>query len=237
MKRDGEPTGKLDSKGQWDLIIELPQDLGNRLSEGTNKTLCVPGSRRKRLTQTCLWVLGVSGGGLSPQWPDLGQGYWLQKSWEFMAYWYKCFWKRFHCWHLPPQETLRHSKAGLSQSLWRPGFPVLHYFCPLSQWCHPTISSSVIPFSSCPQSSPASESFPVSQLFASSCQSIGASASALALPMNIQCWFPLGLTGLISLLPKGLSRIVSSVPGQRWIQVFPKQGTISRIKKLRSPRV
>ena len=72
--------------------------------------------------------------------------------------------------------------------------------CPLSQWCHPAISSSVIPFSSCPQSLPASESFPMSQLFASGGQSIGASASASVLPKNIQGWFPLGWTGLISLL-------------------------------------
>ena len=72
--------------------------------------------------------------------------------------------------------------------------------CPLSQWCHPTISSFVSPFSSCPQSFPASGSFPMSQLFASSGQNIRASASASLLPMNIQGWFPLGLTGLISLL-------------------------------------
>ena len=65
--------------------------------------------------------------------------------------------------------------------------------CPLSQWCHPTILSSVVPFSSCLQSFPASQSFPVSQFFASGCQSIGASASASVLPVNIQDWFPLGL--------------------------------------------
>ena len=70
--------------------------------------------------------------------------------------------------------------------------------CPLSQWCHPTISSSVIPFSSCLKSSPASGSLPMSQHFASGGQSIGASASASVLPMNIQDWFPLVLTGLIS---------------------------------------
>ena len=68
--------------------------------------------------------------------------------------------------------------------------------CPLSWWCHPTISSSVIPFSSCLQSFPASGSFPVSQSFASGGQSIGVSASASVLPMNIQDSFPLGLTGL-----------------------------------------
>ena len=87
------------------------------------------------------------------------------------------------------------------------GFPVLHYplefaqiSCPLSCWCHPTISSFVVPFS-CPQSFPAAGSFPTSWLFASGGQSIGASASASVLPMNIQGWFPLGLTGLISLCP------------------------------------
>ena len=79
--------------------------------------------------------------------------------------------------------------------------------CPLSRWCHPTISSSVIPFSSCLQSFPASGSFPMSRLFASGGQSIGVSASASVLPMNIQDWFPLGLTGWISLQSKGLSRV------------------------------
>ena len=82
--------------------------------------------------------------------------------------------------------------------------------CPLSKWCHPTVSSSVTPFSSCLQPFPASWSFPMSQLFASGGQSVGASASASILPMNIQGWFPLGLTGLISLLSKGLSRVFSS---------------------------
>ena len=75
--------------------------------------------------------------------------------------------------------------------------------CPLSQWCHPTISSSVVPFSSCPQSFPASGSFAVSQLFASGDQRIGTSASASVLPLNLQGWFPLGWTGWISLQPKG----------------------------------
>ena len=81
---------------------------------------------------------------------------------------------------------------------------VYSYSCPLSQWCHPTISSSVVPFSSCPQSLPASESFPGSRLFTSGGQSIGASASASVLPMKIQGLFPFGMTGLISLPSKGL---------------------------------
>ena len=83
--------------------------------------------------------------------------------------------------------------------------------CPLSRWCHPFISSSVAPFSSCPQSFPASGSFLMNRLFVSGGQSIGASASASVLPMKIQDWFPLGLTSLISLLSKGLSRVFSSL--------------------------
>ena len=83
-------------------------------------------------------------------------------------------------------------------------FGVCSNSCPLSKWCYPTISYSVAPFSSCPQSFPASGSFPVSWLFASGGQSIRTSASASILLVNIQGWFPLGLTGLISLLSKGL---------------------------------
>ena len=82
--------------------------------------------------------------------------------------------------------------------------------CPLSLWWHPTISSSVVPFSSCLQSFPASRPFPRSQFFASGGQRMRASASASVLPMNIQSWFPLGLPGLISLQSKGLSRVFSS---------------------------
>ena len=87
--------------------------------------------------------------------------------------------------------------------------------CPLSQWCHPIISSSVIPFSSCPQSLPASESFPMSQLFTWGGQIIRASASASILLMNIQDWFCLRLTGLISLQSKGLSRVFSNITVQK----------------------
>ena len=85
--------------------------------------------------------------------------------------------------------------------------------CPSSRWCHPTISSSVVPFSSCLQSFPASVFFffPMSQFFASGSQIIGASVSASALPMNIQDWFPLGWTGWISLQSKGLSRVFSNI--------------------------
>ena len=87
--------------------------------------------------------------------------------------------------------------------------------CPLSRWCHPTISSSVIPFSSCLQSFPASGSFPMSQFFTSGGQSIGVSSSASVLPMNTQDWFPLGWTGWISLQSKRLSRIFSNMTAQK----------------------
>ena len=82
--------------------------------------------------------------------------------------------------------------------------------CPLSRWCYPTMSSSVVPFSFCPQSFPESGSFQMSQLFTLGGWSIGASASASVLPMNIQGWLPLVLTGLVSFLSKGLSRVFSS---------------------------
>ena len=87
--------------------------------------------------------------------------------------------------------------------------------CPLNQWCHPTILSSVIPFSSCLQSFPASGSFPMNRFFASGGQSIGTSVSESVLPMNIQDGFPLGWTGLISLLFKGLSRVYTSTTVQK----------------------
>ena len=97
--------------------------------------------------------------------------------------------------------------------------------CLLSRWCHPTISSSVIPFSSCLQSFPASASFPMSKLFASGGQSTGVSASTSVLPMNIQDWFPLGWTGLISLLSKELSRVSSNTTVQRH-QFFSSQPSL-----------
>ena len=118
------------------------------------------------------------------------------------------------------------SHSVVSNSLWphelqhaRPPFPsptpkVHPNPCPLSQWCYQTISSSLVPFSSCLQSFPTSRSFPMSQFFASGGQSIGVWASTSVLPMNIQSWFPLGLTGWISLLSKGLSRVFSNTTVQ-----------------------
>ena len=113
-----------------------------------------------------------------------------------------------------------------------PGFLVLHYLprvlsnsYPLSLWCHPIISSTIAPFSSCCQSFPASGSFSLSQIFASDGQSIGTSTSASVLPMKSQDWFPLGLTGLISLQFKGLSRVSSSTSVQKH-QFFDTQPSL-----------
>ena len=97
------------------------------------------------------------------------------------------------------------------------------------EWYHSTISSPVVPFSSCLQSFLASGSFPMSQLFVSGSQSIGVSASASVLPVNIQGWFPLGLTGLISLLSKGLSRVFSNTTVQKhqFLSTQPSLGSNS----------
>ena len=125
------------------------------------------------------------------------------------------------------QTSVQFSRSVMSDSLWphglqhaRPPCPsptprACSNPCPLSQWCHPTISSSVIPFSSCPQSFPASGSSQMSQLFVSDGQSIGVSASASVLPMNTQDWSPLGWTGWISLQSKGLSRVISNTTVQK----------------------
>ena len=129
--------------------------------------------------------------------------------------------------HLPAVQRFRFSYSSVAHSrptLWTHGLQHAKLPCPspapgiypnsfpLSQWCHSTITSSVVPFSSCLQSFPASEAFPVSQFFTSGGQSIGVSASTSVLPMNIQDWFPLGWTGLIALLSKGLSTESSPTP-------------------------
>ena len=128
---------------------------------------------------------------------------------------------------LTPFSSVQFSCSTVSNSLWPHGLQhdripcpsptpgVYSNSCPLSQWCHPTISSSVVPFSSCPQSFPASGSFQMSQFFTSGGQSVGVSASASVLPMNIQDWFPLGWTSSVSLLSKGLSRIFSDTTVQK----------------------
>ena len=130
--------------------------------------------------------------------------------------------------------SVQFSHSVVSDSLWpqglqhaRPPCPsptpwVYSNSCPLSQWCHPTISSSVIPFSSRLQTFPASWSFQTSQFIPWGGQSIGASASASVLPMNIQDWFPLGWTGSISLQSKGLSRVFSNTTLQKH-QFFDSQ--------------
>ena len=136
-------------------------------------------------------------------------------------------------WNSPPS-AVHFSHLVMSNSLWSHGLQharlpcpsstpaVYSNSCPLRRWCHPTNSSSVIPLSSHLKSCPASGSFPVSQLFRSGGQSIGVSASASVLPMNIQDWFPLGLTALISLQSKGLLRVFSSTIVQKY-QFFGAQ--------------
>ena len=125
------------------------------------------------------------------------------------------------------RETVQFSRSVMSNSLQphglkhaRPPCPsstpgVYSNSCPLRQWCHPAISSSVIPFSSHLQSFPKSGSFQMSHFFASGGQRIGVSASASVLPVNIQDWFPLGVTGFISLQSKRLSRVFSNTTVQR----------------------
>ena len=120
----------------------------------------------------------------------------------------------------PSISSIQFSYSVMSNSLWPHGLQHARLLCPSptpracsnscpsSRWCHPTTSSSVIPFSSCLQSFPASGSFTTSQFFTSDDQSVGVSALASVLPMNIQDWFPLGLTGWISLQSKGLSRVL-----------------------------
>ena len=119
--------------------------------------------------------------------------------------------------------SVQFSHSVVSNSLWPHGLQHARLpcpsptpgACPWSQWCHPTISSSVIPFSSYLQSFPASGSFSMSQFFASSGQSIGVSASTSVLPMNTQDWSPLGWTGWISLQSKGFSRVFSNTTVQK----------------------
>ena len=150
---------------------------------------------------------------MAPWWTEYFSSSWLQ-AWRWELLW-------------PIVSSVQFSRSVVSDSLRThesqharlpcPSlFPhVCSDFCPLSQWCHPTISSSVIPFSSCPQSFPASGSFQMSQLFSSGGQSIGVSASTSVLQMNTQDSSPLGWTGWISLQSKGLSRIFSNTAVQK----------------------
>ena len=118
--------------------------------------------------------------------------------------------------HLVMSDSLRpHGLQHARPPCASPTLKVYSNSCPWSQRCHPTISSSVIPFYSGLQSLPASRSFPISQFSTSRGQSIGVSASTSILPMNIQDWFPLGWTGWISLLSKGLSRVFSNTTVQK----------------------
>ena len=131
------------------------------------------------------------------------------------------------CVHAQLLSSVQFSRSVVSDSLWphesqhaRPPCPsatpgVYSNSCPSNWWCHPAISSSVVPFFFCPQSLPASGSFPMSQLFTSGGQSTGVSASASVLPVNTQDWSPSGWTGWMSLQSKGLSRVFSNTTVQK----------------------
>ena len=161
---------------------------------------------------------------------------WIQKLWYIYTTEYYSAIKKEHIQISPNEmdeprayytEWVQVSHSVVSYSLWHHGLQYTRLpcpsptpgacwnSCPLNWWCYPTISSSVVPFSSCLQSFPASGSFPMSQFFVSGDQSIGASASASVLPMNIQDWFPIGWTGWISLQSKGLSRVFSNTTVQK----------------------
>ena len=156
-----------------------------------------------------------------------------------MVYWLLVYWPS-----CATISSVQFSRSVVSDSLWphesqdaRPPCPsptpgVHSNSHPSCRWCRPAISSSVVPLSSCPQSLPASESFPMSQLFAWGGQSIGVSASASVLPMNTQDWSPLGWTGWISLQSKGLSRVFSNTTVQKH-QFFSAQ--LSLIVQLSHP--
>ena len=140
-------------------------------------------------------------------------------------------------WSFYHDTMLLFSRSVMSDSLWPHGLQHARFPCPspstgacsnsrpFSQWCHPTISPSVVPFSSCLQSFPASGSFQMSQLFTSGGQSIEVSNSTSVLPMNIQDWFPLGWTGWISLQSKGLLRVFSNTTVQKH-QFFSAQPSL-----------
>ena len=142
-------------------------------------------------------------------------------------HWCNHVWKILDLWWLLSFSSVQFSRSVMSNSLWpyeshhaRPpcssSTPGIHSkSCPSSRWCHPAISSSVVPFSSCPQSLPASGSFPMCQLFAWGGQSIRVSAPTSVLPMNTQDWSPLSWTGWISLQSKGLSRVFSNTTVQK----------------------
>ena len=158
----------------------------------------------------------------STSWEMLGQLNWTE-TWSqatFSAF--------FFNWSIVNLSSIQFSHSVMPDSLWPCGLQhtrlpcpsptprACSNSCPCSRWCHPTISSSAVPFSSRLQSFLASESFPVSQFFVSGGQSIGVSASASALPMNIKGWFPLGWTGWISFQSKELSRVFSNTTVQKY---------------------
>ena len=159
--------------------------------------------------------------GLRPYHPERARSHLIleaKQGWAWLVLgWEKCLFKAFAYFsvqfsHSVVSDSLRPHELQHARPPCLSPTPGVHSNpCPLSLWCHPTISSSVIPFSSCPQSFPASGFFQISQLFTSGGQTIGVSASTSVLPMNTQDWSPLGWIGWISLQSKGLSRVFSNI--------------------------
>ena len=147
--------------------------------------------------------------------------FWFMMDWKLKVVLHHREFEHYSCSVAKSWDTLQPYGLRHARLLCPPLSPtVCSNSCLLSRWCYLTISSPATPFSSCLQSFPASGSFPMSQLFTSGGQSIGASASASVLPMNIQSWFPLGLTGLI-LQSKGLSRVFGSTTDSLKASVLP----------------
>ena len=139
----------------------------------------------------------------------MGEVFSFKPAWKSSS-WFSSVQSLSHVWLFATPWTEAHQ-----DSLTSPTPGACSNSCPSSWWCHPAISSSVVPFSSCLQSFLASGSFQLTEFFSSGGQSIGVSASASILPMNIQYWFPLGLTGWISLLSKGLARVFFNNTAQK----------------------
>ena len=189
-------------------VLNLPSEERTVSTINNNATYRMRGN----ICKICIWIRGL--------YPEYQRNYYNSKT-TAGKYW---IFSQFSCSFVPNSlwpHGLQHARPPCPS----PTLGVYSNSCPLSWWCHPTISSSVIPFSSHLQSFPASGSFPISQFFQSGGQSIGVSASASVLPTNIQDWFPLEWTSWISLQSKGLSRVFFNTTVQKH-QFFGAQGSL-----------
>ena len=205
--------------GQMGLDDRISTGLGETatpLLQGTSKILPTLGPREKEFptgnwTRHTCWCWKFFCGGMGLQQLSTGRGHWQEQSWEQSLVVSPL---QFSC-SVMSDSFRPHGLQHTRPPCLSPTSGVYPNSCPLSQWCHLTISSSVFPFSSHIQSFPASGSFQMSQFFASGGQSVGVSASTSVLPMNIQDWFPLGWVDWISLKSKGLSRVFSNTTVQK----------------------